>query len=139
MGGFTFHSPTRGPIAWTTIGLQQRRLVLEGMVGAGVGWEIAGDSCPDCMYAHITRAGAIKALEKARLYGFRNPDFLADDSVVWKSGKSSREVFFSIIKGLLEELEEVEEDVIVIEDDYLHCEHLRMTSPKSRRGRKKKR
>lgn len=135
MGGFTFHSPVRGPIAWTTTGPQQRRLVLEAMVGAGVGWDVAGDSCPDCMYAHITRAGAIAALEKARLYGFRTPDLFTDDPVRWASGKSSREVFFSIVKGLLEELSDIEDEVIVIEDDYLLCEHPQMTSPKPRRRR----
>lgn len=138
MSGFTFHSLTRGPIPWTTIGLQQRRLVLEGMVASGAGWEIAGEDCPDCMYAHITRAGAIKALEKARLYGFRHRDFLADDEARWASGKSSREVFFSIVAGLLEELGDIEDEVIVITDDYTACDHPRLTSPKSRRGRKKR-
>jgi hypothetical protein len=137
VGGFTFHSTVRGPIAWTTIGIQQRRLVLEGMVGAKAGWDVAGDSCPECMYAHITRASAIKALKAAQLYGFRNQKFLADDEVRWKSGASSREVFFSVVKGLLEELEAIDDKVIVIEDDYVYCEHPKMQSPKRRRGRKR--
>lgn len=138
MGGFSFRSLRSGPIAWTTVGLQQRRLVLEAMVASGAGWEVSGESCPECMYAHVTRASALRALEKARLHAFRNPTFLADDPVAWKSGKSSREVFFEILKVLLEELAAIEDEVIVIEDDYLHCTHPKMTSPKDRRRSKKR-
>lgn len=135
--GMTFYSLTRGPIAWTTIGREQLRLVLEGMVGAGMGWEIAGKSCPDCMYAEITRTGAIAALEAARLYACRNPEFLLNDPVVWKKSSGSREAFFSVINELMTELKAIEDEVIEVHDDLHLCEHLKMKTPKPRRRRSK--
>jgi hypothetical protein len=136
MGGFTFHSLTRGPIAFTTVGFEPRRLVLEAMVAVNVGWEVVGKDCPDCMFAEITRASAVRALESARLYACRNPKFLLNDPVRWKGGKTSREIFFSVIGTILEELNNLEDEVVVIEDDYLYCEHERMKTPKRRRRRK---
>lgn len=89
------------------------------------------------MYAHVKRTAAIKALEKARLHALRNQDLLADDETRWKSGKSSRETFFSIMSTLIYELKEVNDHVVVISDDYLWCTHPNLESPKPRRRKKK--
>ncbi len=136
MSGMTFSSLTRGPIAWTTIGREQVRLLLEGMVGADLGWEIAGKHCPDCMYAEVTRAGTLKALEAARLYACRNPTFLLNDSLKWKKAANSRVVFFQVVNGLLEELSQIEDEVIEVLDDMHYCEHEKMKTPKRRRRKK---
>ncbi len=136
MSGMTFSSPTRGPIAWTTIGREPLRLLLEGMVGADLGWEIAGKHCPDCMYAEVTREGALKALEAARLYACRNPKFLLDDPMRWKKSANSRVVFFQVVNGLLEELSSIDDEVIEVLDDWHYCEHPKMKTLKRRRRKK---
>lgn len=133
MGGLTFESPKRGPIAFTTLGAEQRRLLLEAMVATEVYWETAGDDCPDCLYACVTRASVLKALEAARLHACRNQTFLKDDPIVWHGHSTSREIFFSIVHTLVEELKAVEDEVLIVTDDFTYCEHPNIKPKKKRR------
>jgi hypothetical protein len=130
MGGFSFETIERGPFA--TVEIYGRNLVLEAMVAVDAGWVIRGEECPDCMYAHITRASAVHALTLARAHVEKTPRMFARDRTRWVGGGTTREVFFRTIDYLLEELEQVTDPVIIITDDYKLCEHPKMRKPKTR-------
>lgn len=134
MGGFTFAGIDDGPIAFTSVNVGQRNLILEAMVSARVKWVVRASDCPDCMYAHVTRASVLHSLREARKTVEREPTFFLNSPIRWSHSASSREAFFGVVDALLAEMLLVTAPTVVILDDFTYCEHPRM-GKKKRRGR----
>lgn len=137
MSGFTLAKETGEPLAYTTVGMAQRNLILEAMDKADVRWKETGPACPDCLYSTTTRSSILFSLTAARRFVELLPRMFATDRTPWKSGRQSREVFFDVVDVLLEELGEYDGDTIVVLDDGLLCEHPRLGKKRRKKASKK--
>lgn len=119
--GLTFATEARGPFA--TILPPQRKLLLDAMKAAGVGWVVRAKDCPDCQYAHVTRASVAHVCKKVREHVVANPKYLARDTVRWKNGGTSRDVLLRVVDYLSEEAKALSDAVVIVEDDLKMCDH----------------
>lgn len=134
--GLTLATEARGPYA--TILHPHRQLLIDAMKAAGVGWVVRGKDCPDCLYAHVTRASVLYVLQKVSEHVVANPRYLVRDKIQWKGGKTtSRLVLLSTIAYLQEETLDVSAATVIIEDDYRMCDHAGIARAAAAKKKKK--
>lgn len=135
MSGFTLARETGEPIAYTTVGMAQRNLIFAAMDKADVRWKATGPACPDCIYMTTTRSEVLFSLTASRRFVELLPRMFASDRTSWTSKKQTREVFFDIVDGLLEEVHDYDGDTIIVLDDGLLCEHPRLGKKRRKRAK----